>query len=222
MQKVDYGLIAEHSPKTQFKKFASEPLAYRETANYIEIVFAPVYAMEYWGPNNNGDAFPEEEIKKYYKTFLNAKVHLEHDRSKVVGEVIDVVYDQEMHKIIVTVRVDLNKLPQEAVDKIRAGYAIGSSMGCDVAFDVCSVCGHISRNASSKCEHIKTNLLNFDEETGRLVYMINYGIDWNDISIVLNPADPKAYALYQQDPESGKIKPARANFKTPKGRKYDI
>jgi len=196
-----------------------------ETSNTdgkIRIVFAPVYAEEYWGPNNNGDAFPEDQIKKYYKTFETANVHLEHKREKVVGKVLSARWDDEMKRVIVTAEFDANKVPKEIVERLSKDKAVGSSMGCTVAFDVCSVCGNISRNSSDKCEHIRENLLGVDERTGKLVYMQNFLIKWDDLSLVAAPARVLAYSLWHTRPGETRFIKSKFDFKPPKKRRYEV
>lgn len=193
----------------------------KQNGKYVEIIFPIVYAMEYWGPNNNGDAFPFEEMVKYYRTFNDAKVHLQHNLDDVIGYVVNAAIDHEMKRILVHVKIDMMLLPNEALDRILTGKAIGSSMGCNPAYDICSVCGKISYSWFDKCEHIRTKLLSIDEESGKLVYMINYAPVWNDVSIVAFPGDVRAYSIMQKiEGIDNSFRTTVFNFEYPEVRQY--
>ena len=186
------------------------------SGKFVTIEFAPVYAMEYWGPNNNGDAFPWEEMRKNYKTFLtHGAVYLEHTykpKTKI-GFISKADLDYTMKRIIVWADLDLTLLPEEVLNRINNKLAIGSSMGCEVPFDICSVCGHMAKNNSERCKHIPDYLLEIDNETKKLVYMINYSPIWYDLSIVASPALLLGYSLkFIKNKESGEYESALFNF----------
>jgi hypothetical protein len=137
----------------------------------------------------------EELIKSYETFFYEGKVHLQHNLDDVIGEVLGSYIDYQMKRVLVKVRVYLDKLPDEVIDRILNKKAIGSSMGCIASYDVCSVCGNISYTWMDKCEHIRTELLSINKESGKLVYMINYSPKFFDVSIVGLPADLRAYSI---------------------------
>jgi hypothetical protein len=192
----------------------------KSIGKYAEIVFPIVYALEYWGPNNNGDAFPYEELLKTYTTFLNGAVYLQHNIDDRIGDVINVYMDKQMKRVLVKVRVYLDKLPEEVLDKILQKRSIGSSMGCAAAYDVCSVCGHISYNWLDKCKHIKSELLSINKETGKLVYMINYSPSFFDVSIVALPGDLRAYSILQKLENENNYYHPLFNFEEPEVKTY--
>ncbi|MFA5376021.1 MAG: hypothetical protein WC455_09780 [Dehalococcoidia bacterium] len=95
-----------------------------------------VSAFEYYGPNNNGDSFPEQNIyyDGYYRTFTNAHPFLLHNNSDPklsIGKVIATGYNLKMHRIEVISRLDKDISKSiEIIARIRSGKFPDVSMGC--------------------------------------------------------------------------------------------
>lgn len=190
--------------KTQFK------------GKLVTVEFAPVYAYEWWGPNNNGDSFPWDEIRKNYKTFeTHASVYLEHQQNDAmkVGYIEKAFLDFDMKRIVVRATIDLTLVPEDIISRVKNKVAIGSSMGCEVPYDICSACGHIARSNSDRCKHIPDKLLEIDEESNELVSMINISPIWYDLSIVARPAMLLSFATkyIENNKEESAIFAFRAN-----------
>jgi len=190
----------------------------KKVNKYFVFEVAPVYAYEWWGPNNNGDAFPWSEIVSNYKTFENAYVHLEHTLSEKVGFVEKAFLDETMKRIVVRARVNTTLVPEEILSRVENNMAIATSMGCEVAYDVCSVCGHIEKTGRTRCKHIPDELLEINDETNDIVCMINYQPNWNDLSIVARPAMLLSFALKYID--GTLTRPALFNFRANPTRSY--
>ena len=154
-------------------------------------------ASEYYGPNRNGDAFRESELRKTYKTFeTNAHVYKSHvnkDPAKSYGRVVKAFYNDDMHRVELVLEIDNSKAP-DIVDKVNSGQSVAVSMGCKIKFDVCSICGNKAPTRADYCTHLK-NELNKIYPDGRVVCADNPNPNFFDISIVWRPADKTGYML---------------------------
>lgn len=153
-------------------------------------------AGEYYGPNRNGDFFPEEALKKYHNTFVEHghvyKHHINKDPEKAMGKVIFSHYNPTMKRVEVVIRL---KKDHPDVQKIEQNLAQGQlpkvSMGCKVPYDVCSITGKKARTRSEYSSYL-LNMMNKILDDGRRVYAINTRPRFFDLSIVTIPADPVA------------------------------
>jgi hypothetical protein len=154
-------------------------------------------ASEYYGPNRNGDAFRESELKKKYKTFeTNAHVfrsHVNKDPAKSMGSVVKAFYNEDMHRVELVLKLVDSKCP-DIVDKIRQGENVAVSMGCKIEYDVCTICGNKAPSRKEYCDHL-LNELNEIYPDGRIVAADNPDPNFFDISVVYKPADKTGYML---------------------------
>lgn len=154
-------------------------------------------ASEFYGPNRNGDAFRESELKKCHKTFeTNAHVfksHVNKDPAKSYGKVVKSFYNQDMHRVELVLEIDNNKAP-DIVEKVNSGQTVAVSMGCRIKFDVCSICGNEAPTREDYCSHLR-NELNEIYPDGRIVCADNPNPNFFDISVVWRPADRTGYML---------------------------
>jgi len=103
--------------------------------------------------NANGDAFPKEELLRkrtdgifVYQTFNLCPFHTEHkadDPYKASGFLLDSHYNQnnpDDEHVDIVVCCDKTKDPMGA-NGILTGAVKSYSMGCDVEYTVCSICG---------------------------------------------------------------------------------
>lgn len=154
-------------------------------------------ASEFYGPNRNGDAFRESELRKTHKTFeTNAHVYKSHvnkDPAKAYGKVVKSFYNDDMHRVELVLEIDNAKAP-DVVEKINSGQSVAVSMGCKIKFDVCSICGNKAPTRADYCTHLR-NELNKIYPDGRVVCADNPNPNFFDISIVWRPADKTGYML---------------------------
>jgi len=192
-----------------------EKLAYKKLdevdPRYLYLHVIALGAGEYYGPNSNGDYFPESELlpacKKLtdgsvrcygYDTFKShAKVfrlHQNKDPQKAIGHVIDARYNQKMHRVELILAVDKEKAP-DIVERVESGDKPPVSMGCRVEYDKCSICDNVAyKSRAEYCEHGRFMLGKLLPD-GRMVYRINIAPIFHDISFVRVPADKTAYVL---------------------------
>lgn len=203
------GSTFENTGEARVKLANFEDLRYQsqEIADFLD-TFSPdpafmylhVIAMgagEYYGCNINGDYFPEKDLIARHNTFVTtAKVFKEHDNkptSQDYGKVVFSWYNPKMHRVELILAIDRVK-GAEFVRRQEAGEQLEVSMGCRVAYDVCSICGNKARKKSDYCSHIKYDKKKIYPD-GKQPFMINYNPTFFDISIVRHRADRIAYVL---------------------------
>ena len=155
-------------------------------------------AIGWYSCNNNGDAFTEEDLRKYHPSFVeDANVFMHHankDPAKSYGKVVFSFYNEDMHRVELILALDKAKAPT-VVDAIKKGDPIAVSMGVRVAHDKCSICGNEAKTRNNYCDCLRYNMKKILED-GRQVYALNPGpLKFFDISIVNKPADRTAWAL---------------------------
>jgi hypothetical protein len=163
---------------------------------FLYLLVIALGASEFWGPNKNGDAFPEKELIRYYPTFYEAKVfkyHINKDVNHSFGNVVFAGWNPRMKRVELILALDKKKLPEET-KKAEEGKPISVSMGTKVVAEFCSICGHKSRHLPERCDHLKYHI-NKVLGDGRKVYAINHKPNFFDISIVLRPAEEIAFGL---------------------------
>ena len=154
-------------------------------------------------PNNNGDCFEHDELVRFspyhrcqvYQTFRNDPLHIEHaasDPKTARGYLPDVFYTEKIPD-------DRHVLCIAAVDttKDRAlgeGVADGSinkfSMGCICAAVQCNVCKKVATSDRDLCDCLRWYKMS--QINGKLAYERCKGVEFQELSVVENPADVKA------------------------------
>lgn len=171
---------------------------------YLFLHIVAMGAGEYFGPNTNGDYFPETSgtlitkgLLEKHDTFRTIAKLFKHHKNKAkdpdYGHVPFSTYNNPMHRVELVVAADREKAPDIA-QRAENGERLGFSMSCRIPFDICSICGNKARTRSEYCTHIMNHLLEIQPD-GRQVYMINEDPTFFDISYVLRPADKTAMLL---------------------------
>lgn len=189
-------------------KLADEALDYikhvRPMPGKTIILVLAMTAGEYYGPNRNGDAWPEhplvvggtkitedEVLPKHYKSFeTSAKVyrhHINKDPAGSIGDIQRAFYNWPMHRVELLLALDNNRA-EEVVQEIESGKFPAVSMGCKIRYDVCSICGNPAPNRSAYCDHAKFMLSQF-MPNGKQIFVWNPAPKFFDLSIVRRPAD---------------------------------
>lgn len=199
--------------------------SYRPESGKIAVLVNAMGASEYWGQNNNGDAFSEgalahdcsqhpniahpydefagKVIPPYgYPTFLEALPFVHHrnkDPTRAFGKVAVSCYNPKMHRIELVVIIDealaMQHGAQSVVDRIKAGEYPDVSMGTRVPYDVCLICGHKARTRKEYCSCIKHIGMNKILEDGRQIGVDNPHPRFFDISFVFIGADRTAKVM---------------------------
>lgn len=145
--------------------------------------------------NNNGDAFPEKELKASYKSFISKGNFVDHksdEVDKIRGIVLDAYWNTKGRYVECLIAVDKYSHPQLARD-IETGVIHGVSMGCQVSESECSACGNKAQKESDYCACIK----NYKglRRSGSMIYEVNRGLNFIELSWVTNPADPQCVSM---------------------------
>ena len=180
--------------KTPLVKHASWYIKYKEEPGHTYVSALFLGAGEFWSCNMNGDYFKEDELKRCYKTFLKAKHYHHHkntDPTESFGDVVDVCYNPDMHRVEGIIKI-INEKSPETIERLNNGESIALSMACKVPYDICSICGHKSYTTEEYCDHLKNQMTQI-LDNGKKVYAINPNPDFFDISEVIKGADPTAY-----------------------------
>jgi hypothetical protein len=128
--------------------------------------------------NGNGNAFSNEIISKYYKSFIGAHNYVDHnqDPTHSHGVICDVVLrkmpvkdmpEEFCYYVDILVATSKRKDPKWA-SMVERGEVRYLSMGCVSSSIVCSRCGNVSRNEDEDCEHQTFELgLNYIDDYGK-------------------------------------------------------
>lgn len=154
--------------------------------------------------NQNYDAWPSEELKKSYRTFIGKPVFVNHaneDPEKARGKVIAARYVEAGDDKYVEViqEVDAKRFPKLARE-IREGGLDSVSMGVEAGITKCSYCGNTATDEPEFCEHVRHHkgeyLPRKNKKTGKtedvLVYENCYKLGFFELSYVFEPADETA------------------------------
>jgi hypothetical protein len=203
-------------------KLASEATDFIKNVKPIEgsaiILVLAMSAGEYYGPNRNGDAFAEkpvlgrvkagETLPEHVGSFEKlAKVYQHHankDPTKSCGDVMKAIYNWDMHRVELLLRVDNVKAANIIAD-IDAGKFPAVSMGCKIDRDFCDVCGNAAKTRADYCDHLKYSM-NEILPDGRRCFCWNPSPRLFDISFVMRPADKIAFMMKKVAHESTAIK----------------
>ena len=192
---VDFSL-EKRAEASQVSKFLNS-LQRKQLHTYLHI--NAMGASEYWGINRNGDNFPEEQLRKYYNTFVTSPAHVfrhhvNKDPKRSFGVVIFSFYNEDMHRVELIAECP-DDLISDAITRIKAGDFPSTSMACKTPYDVCSICGNKAHSRQEYCSHLRTELGRLYPD-GRRVSALNVGpLRFFDISIVTRGADPTSYIL---------------------------
>lgn len=208
---------------SRITKHASEALDYIKNVSpepgHTLLLLLALGGSETYGPNRNGDGFPEhpvpargkvasagrkwhvppgEELTKHYQSFEKNpahafKHHANRDPAKASGEVKKAFWNPRMHRVELLAKIANDKDP-EWVQRTNDGEFVPVSMGCRIKRDVCSICGNEAPTRADYCDHAKY-AMNTILPDGQKVYVHNPSPDFFDISRVFRPADRTGYTL---------------------------
>lgn len=159
-----------------------------------DFLYFTAIALHFDRPNGNGDLFPAEEGSKY-GTFVGSPININHDRKKVVGEIVESYYvDKSKEKYIEIIgKIDRKEFP-EICEKLEKGKIVSVSMEAQVEEAECSVCGKRACNSDEFCEHLKNLGKEANDGKGTKNVSINHRVTFVGCAIMddILPADPDA------------------------------
>jgi len=154
-------------------------------------------------PNNNGDCFEHDELTRFssyhrcqvYQTFRNDPLHIEHaagDPKTARGYLPDVFYMQSSpddRHVLCVAGVDTTK-DRALAEGIADGSINKFSMGCICAAVQCSSCKKVATSDRDLCDCLRWYKMS--KINGKLVYEHCRGVEFQELSVVQNPADVTA------------------------------
>lgn len=155
--------------------------------------------------NRNFDFWSEEELKGTYKSFVKKPIFVDHynsDKRKTRGVILDSKFyprtDEDDAWVELLLEIDAKTYPKLA-QAILSGRLNTVSMGCNVEYTECSVCGKKIYTSKDNCIHIRSKgaVYRFkNPSTGALESTLAFekchGSSFFEISYVFDPADPSA------------------------------
>lgn len=146
--------------------------------------------------NTNGDFFSKEELLKKvdykgdkipaYKTFEGVPIYSNHQNENIEdarGMVVYAEWDEDENCVYCTFFIDEEAYPDVARG-IRYNYMKDVSMGASVEEGECSICGNIATTESQWCSCLKKFKGRKHPDLGKLVYEINRGLKFIELSVV--------------------------------------
>ena len=193
-------IIHESLEKTaEYRQELSEFLgAFEKKANHTYVLVNAMTSGEYFGPNLNGDFFPDKQLETYHKSFEKHAFAYRHHKNKdpkaSAGKVVYASHNPEMHRVELVIELE-NEKAQDIIDRINKGEFPAVSMGTRTPSDRCSVCNNRAKNTASYCDHLKYQMRHTLPD-GRRVYAVNDDrLTFFDISFVRIPADKTASVI---------------------------
>lgn len=166
-----------------------------DTDRYLYIRNRAVSSMEYYGPNENGDAFPEDELMEKYNTFIGQRVSIDHQDDKIIGYVLSsryIPYENEKGGFVENIQaIDREEAENQfpgLISLIESGKVTDTSMGALVSYSECSICHNLASNENEYCDHIKYHKMQdvvLSSGEKKKVYEICYDISFFEDSIIV-------------------------------------
>lgn len=194
---------------SEFKKLALHP-------GEVPVHIVAVGSTEFYGPNRNGDGFPEAVCREYHPSFIKSarffRGHKSTPKDPFYGTVKLSSYNEDMHRIELLAALFATKeaaatfgprarVADLEMQKLANEDPISTSMGCAVSHDICSHCGKKSRNPKEYCTAancptggLKKNMGKVCAD-GSVLHAINPDPDFNDISHVKRGADRISFIM---------------------------
>lgn len=177
-------------------------------------------ATEAYGPNRNGDGFTKAACRQYHDTFCTtARWYNDHaSSSHHYGMVKRSRFNERLSRVELVVSLYATKEAAElaegrmdtgALDLLDSDRDIPVSMGCKVAYDVCSYCGNKAKNARFYCTAQTCEAGGLATKMGRVVQLPNGDLcrlyadnphpQWGDISRITKGRQADRIAYVQNE-----------------------
>lgn len=178
------------------KKEKKEDKAPVHDENYL---YFSAIGLHFSQCNGNGDLFPADEWMGVVSTFIGKPVNINHDRKRVVGELIEAIpVDNGKEKYAIVIGKISRKEHPEICKKMDDGKIVAVSMEASVLEAECPICKTKAHDIKDFCDHLKT--LNGETEVNGEVMKhmsINHGGSFMGLALMdeILPADPNADVL---------------------------
>lgn len=172
---------------------------------------------EAYGPNNNGDGYPDASLDKYHPTFVtNGHVYREHDAlkkardangkeieivdpSKKIGDIKAAKYSKKLQRVELVEHLNIRKAAAE-FEAAKAGKELHASQSTHVPYDVCTICKKKAATPKDYCDDLANYMLQYMPAHRKYAFASNPVLRFFDSSVVANPADRTARYLEYRFP----------------------
>lgn len=159
---------------------------------------------ERYGINRNGDGFSRDDNQRVHGRFVkNAKFFRDHKndlkKDPHFGHPVASYHNDDMDRIELVIAAH-KKTAADFIHTVASGDDAAFSMGADLAFDRCKVCGHLAKTAKQHCEHLRRPNVGRVLANGKVCGCDNPNPHYMDISGIGaggkgRPADRIAYSV---------------------------
>jgi len=107
--------------------------------------------------NANFDSFERRLLLSTFKTFVGAESYVEHMQIPALskGKIVDAVARDIGDSIYIDILVANDLKHEPLIHSIRTGELNTLSMGANVLFTLCSICGNVAEDETQLCTHIR-------------------------------------------------------------------
>lgn len=170
-------------------------------------------AYESFGSNRNGDAFERHWLEKKHDTFVKNANYFKHHQNKDPalsrGKPVASAFNQKTDMVDLVIVADRDKC-QEQIEALESGRRVPTSMGCKVAADQCSICGHLAKTRDQYCGHVSKTAsapygMNQILPDGTKCFVFNPDPNFFDISDVVIGAAPESETLLKVASLAGQV-----------------
>lgn len=203
------GTLAGNTQDIELHNVSFEDFNFKPEPGYVYAVSRAISSRV----NANYDAWPVDQIKKSYKTFVGRPIYVEHNNSdpdRARGVILDAVYRESKLASGITdasvyclMEVDAQSFPKLA-NAIMEGQLNAVSMGADVEGTQCSACGKYASKPAEYCTHIprlkgrNVTVYKQGKRIESLVYESCIKPNFFELSFVFEPADESAWLLQKK------------------------
>ena len=201
--------LAGHSQSIELHNVTLDDFDFTPEPGYVYAVSRAISSRV----NANYDAWPVDQIKKSYRTFVGRPIYVEHNNSdpeRARGVILDAVYRESKLASGITdasvyclMEVDAQSFPKLA-NAIMEGQLNAVSMGADVEGTQCSACGKYASKSAEYCTHIprlkgrNVTVYKQGKRIDSLVYESCIKPNFFELSFVFEPADESAWLLQKK------------------------
>jgi hypothetical protein len=201
--------LAGHSQSIELHNVTLDDFDFTPEPGYVYAVSRAISSRV----NANYDAWPVDQIKKSYRTFVGRPIYVEHNNSdpeRARGVILDAVYRESKLASGITdasvyclMEVDAQSFPKLA-NAIMEGQLNAVSMGADVEGTQCSACGKYASKPAEYCTHIprlkgrNVTVYKQGKRIDSLVYESCIKPNFFELSFVFEPADESAWLLQKK------------------------
>jgi hypothetical protein len=169
---------------------------------FLAVRVRAVSAMEKWGPNINGDAFPASELESSHQSLIAKGFYDEHnsfDPINAMGIIAHAQWMPEEEFVECVALIDKLLFPDKA-DMVRHAFRTskkaGVSIGCIAGSAECSICGNIAQRKNEICAHMDRGSGNCVKgrslPDNRIAFDICRNLKFYELSFTKAPADHDA------------------------------